>query len=322
MNIATQPLISVVIVNYNRRDDLRQALESVCGQYYSTVEIIVVDNASTDGSLKMLNSEFPDVQTIRLEKNIGMDGYSVACRAAKGEFLFQMDNDSLMPDPTVLSAVVAAFQTGPPDLAIIATHVEEYQASVHSISELRAKETRQGPLETFGYHSGGVGFRKALIDQVGYYNKDVFLYGAELFVQMKALAAGFRIHYHPEILMLHKSSGVARSSRGVYYEIRNRYWFMRYFGLVGQQLRFIPAMLLHDLVYMIYRRSICNGVRAVIDAFGRLPESLVPPLRSAQPSFQAALCANGRSFGVGQLFKRIQKNLWRKIGENICLRRS
>jgi GT2 family glycosyltransferase len=309
MNRASQPLISVVIVNYNRREDLRQALESVRAQDYSSVETIVVDNASTDGSLEMLKNEFWEVQVIQLEKNIGMDGYSVACRAAKGEFLFQMDNDSLMADPTVLSAVVAVFQMGPPDLAIVATRVEEYQASVHTLPELRAKETGQGPLESFGFHSGGVGFRKALMDQVGYYNKDVFLYGAELFVQMQALAAGFKIHFFPEILMLHKSSDVARSSRGVYYEVRNRYWFMRYFGSAEQQLRYIPTMLLHDLVYMVYRGSICNGVRAIMDGFRRLPDSLVPPLRSAHPPFQAALCATGRSFGVGQLFKRIQKNL-------------
>ena len=310
MKNLSQPLISVVIVNYNRINDLRQALESVGAQDYPTVETIVVDNASSDGSLEMLNKEFPQVQAIRQEKNIGMAGYSVACRAAKGEILFQMDNDSLMPVPTVLSSIVAAFQDGPSDLAIVATRVEEYQESIHTILDLRAKDTRQGPLETLGFHAGGVGFRRKLMDQVGYYNQDVFLYGAELFVQMQALATGYQIHFYPEILMLHKSSGTARSKQGVYYEVRNRYWFMRYFGSTSQQVRYIPAMLLHDLIYMVHRRSMRNGIKAIIDGFRRLPDSLNPPLRSSQSSFQQAVCATGRDFSIGKLFLRV----WRHFG--------
>lgn len=303
------PLVSVVIVNYNRKNDLREALNSIYKQDYKNIEIIVVDNASSDYSVEMLNNEFSNVRTIRLEENTGMDGYSLACRNSKGEFIFQMDNDSLMPDSNIISSIVKIFQTEPNNLAVIATRVEEYREGIHSIPELRKKTNQNGPINTFGYHAGGVGFRKALMDKTTYYNRDIFLYGAELFVQMQVLAAGFKISYHPEILMLHKSSQVARSGFGVYYEVRNRYWFMRYFGNFFQQIRYIPSMLLHDLVYGIHRRSINTTIKGIKDGFKKLPDSLNPHLHSKNPSFQKALHATGKSFSLATLSKRIINRL-------------
>ena len=74
------PLVSVVITNFNRCDDLREALMSLKMQDYPHLEIIVVDNASQDDSRHMLMRDFPEVSVIALDENIGMDGYSVASR--------------------------------------------------------------------------------------------------------------------------------------------------------------------------------------------------------------------------------------------------
>jgi GT2 family glycosyltransferase len=70
-------LMTVVIANYNRCRDLRDALSSVMAQDYPRVEVIVVDNASRDASLAMMAREFPQVVVVPLAENIGMDGYSV-----------------------------------------------------------------------------------------------------------------------------------------------------------------------------------------------------------------------------------------------------
>ena len=303
--ISESPLISVVIVNYNRCDDLRVALLSVAKQDYPHVETIIVDNASTDDSNQMLKDEFPDVRLICLDRNVGMDGYSVGCQAAQGELIFQMDNDSEMPDPTVLSQVAKAFQDGDESLAIVATRVEEFRATGATLDELRVKDLRTGYHKTFGYHAGGVGFRKSLMDTVGWYNEDIFLYGAELFVQMQALAAGFTMRYAPEIFMIHKGSGVARSNFGVYYELRNRYWFMRHFGTTWQCLKFLPRMLLHDAVYSVHRRGIGVGLKAMRDGFRKLPASLHPPRARDNSDFVLAVEATGKSFGLGRTFQRI-----------------
>ena len=72
----------------------------------------MVDNASMDDSVSMISAEFPETQVIELRENRGLDGYSAGFEHSRGEFIFQMDNDSLMPDASVLSQVVRRFQEG------------------------------------------------------------------------------------------------------------------------------------------------------------------------------------------------------------------
>lgn len=301
----SEPLISVVVVNYNRRDDLREAMLSVREQDYPRVEILVVDNGSSDGSAEMLAEEFPEVELIALDENLGMAGYSVGFEKAAGELVFQMDNDSLIPDAGVLTEVARRFAAGPEDLAVVACRVEEYRASSDEPVELRARDDRIGPIDTGGFHSGGVGFRRAHLRAAGGYHREVFLYGSELFLQMKILERGFRIHFFPEILMLHKSSGVARSSAGVYFELRNRYWFMRRFARRGQQVRYLPFMILYDLVYSLARRRPGAFFRALKDGFATIPGELGQPLRSARPQFVRKVDEVGRRFGLAALVRSI-----------------
>ncbi len=299
--------VSVVITNYNRCADLREALRSVLEQDSPASEIIVVDNASSDGSREMLAREFPQVCVIALADNIGMDGYSVGFQQACGEFVFQMDNDSLMPTKDVLTQVVQRFDETEPSLAIVATRVEEYKTT-DTIEKVRKRDTRVGPLYTGGFHSGGVGFSRNALEKMGGYNREVFLYGSELFLQMKFLAAGQAIAFFPEILMLHKSSGVARSERGLYFEIRNRYWFMRCFATEKQQRHYFPSMIIHDMVYALGKGKPFAFWRAYRDGFGALPASLTP-IHSTEKQFVAKVHEIGSDFGFASLGQRIRENL-------------
>ena len=305
---ARPELISVVIVNYNRRDDLREALRSVRAQDYPNIETIVVDNASHDGSRGMIAAEFPEVRLIASDQNLGMDGYSVGFRAALGPYVFQMDNDSELPDPTVLSQVVECFRRGPERLGVVATRIEEYRRGIDDIEELRGRTSLRGPFPSGGFHSGGVGFRRSALDEVGYYNRDVFLYCAEMFVQMQFLAGGYSILYYPEILVLHKFSPVARSERFLYYHVRNRCWFMRLFATPAQRLRFLPPMLLYDLGQAFAKRLPGTYLRAVWEGLGPIPKSL-KPLRSTNADFVAGVNEIGRIFRPGNLLRRIKRQL-------------
>jgi len=306
-----QGLVSVVIVNYNRCDDLREALLSVRAQDYPDVETIVVDNASKDQSIEMLRSEFPEVLIVALDENTGMDGYSIGFEHASGEFIFQMDNDSLMPSANVLTEVVDRFRRGADDLGVVATRVEEYRKGRDDIDALREKDFRTGPLNDGGFHSGGVGFRRTALSTVGCYNRDVFLYCSEMFLQMKFLAAGFKVLFYPEILVLHKSSGVARSTRGLYYELRNRYWFMRRFATRRQLVRYLPAMMLHDVFYAAYKKAPSVLFRAVREGFFETPASLKDKINSSEPRFVQKVNELGSQFGIPATLRRIRQTLHR-----------
>src|SRR5581483_2697488 len=302
---ANSELVSVVIANYNRCKDLREALCSVQQQNYSAYEIIVVDNASTDDSRGMLTKEFPAVHLVALAENRGMAGYTVGFEAAQGQFVFLMDNDSLMASGTLLRETLARFAARP-ELDVVATRVEEYRWG-DVVEDLRARDPRCGPLYTGGFHSGGVMFRREVLQNVGGYNRAVFLYGSELFLQMRILAAGYTIAFYPEILMLHKSSGVARSSRGLYFELRNRYWFMRCFGTREQQWRYLPPMLIHDMIYAMGRRKLTALIHAWHDGLGALPPSLIP-LHSTNPAFVSKVDEIGSQYNLDSLQRRVRAN--------------
>lgn len=307
------PLVSVVIVNFNRRDDLRAALKSVERQDLADREVIVVDNASTDGSREMLAREFPGATVVALDENRGMDGYSEGFRRARGELIFQMDNDSAMPDVDLLSRVAARFRESPGNLAVVATRVEEYDPARDDVEALRRRDGRRGPLPDHGFHSGGVAFRKEAVDRVGYYSREVFLYASELFLQVKLLAAGFLIEYHPELLMLHTSSPRSRNrARGIYYEVRNRLWFVRAWGTPAQRCRLIPGILLHDAVYGLSRRALGPVVAAFRDGFGALPADIGASGAPRNAAVRRLVEEVGGHFRVARTAGRVLANLRRR----------
>ena len=89
--------IAIVILNWNGADMLRKFLPSVL-KYSQESEVIVADNASKDDSLKVMESEFPEVRTIVLDKNYGFaDGYNQALRQVDAEYYLLLNSDVESP---------------------------------------------------------------------------------------------------------------------------------------------------------------------------------------------------------------------------------
>src|SRR3989304_2071643 len=71
------PLVSVVILTWNRKDDLLETVAELKESTYAPIEIIVVDNGSNDGTQEEINEKFSEVNFIRLEKNVGIAGFNI-----------------------------------------------------------------------------------------------------------------------------------------------------------------------------------------------------------------------------------------------------
>ena len=97
------PQLSVVIVNYNVRYFLEQCLNSVLAAAHSlSVEIIVVDNASSDDSAEMIRDRFPSVQFIGNTENLGFaKANNQGIRLAKGAFLLLLNPDTILQENTL-----------------------------------------------------------------------------------------------------------------------------------------------------------------------------------------------------------------------------
>lgn len=105
---AGAPLVSVITVNHNRGALLADLLSSLRRQSYTNHEVVVVDNASTDGSLELLRRDFPEVRVLAQSENLGFTGGNNAgIRAAKGELVALANNDTVA-DPRWLEELVRA----------------------------------------------------------------------------------------------------------------------------------------------------------------------------------------------------------------------
>ncbi|MCA9434209.1 MAG: glycosyltransferase family 2 protein [Candidatus Omnitrophica bacterium] len=108
------PEVSVVLVSWNRREDLRIALDSLYEQSAVDFEIIAVDNGSTDGTIEMLKSEPREIHVIENGRNLGACwGKNQGILAASAPFLVFMDSDAKLISPDTLKTVLDRMKSDP-----------------------------------------------------------------------------------------------------------------------------------------------------------------------------------------------------------------
>ncbi|MBI4551833.1 MAG: glycosyltransferase family 2 protein [Candidatus Latescibacteria bacterium] len=221
------PRVSLVIATWNRRSDLYRTLVDYQRQTYRDFETIVVDNGSTDGTADMVAQTFPDVQLIRLEQNTGIAGYNTGITHAAGEFIVVSDNDSSLEHDGIRK-LVEKFDRFP-RVAIIACEVVEGPGGTIYDWYLRAVDRSHPPDDGYPSHlfiGAGAGFRKRVLDEVGLYPEEFFMYMNEVDLATRVLAAGHDVRFCPDIQTYHRHSETGRSrDLNRYYAFRNTIWY-------------------------------------------------------------------------------------------------
>jgi len=98
----SSPFVSMITVSWNKKGKIIELIESLLRQKYERKEIIVVDNASTDGTVDVLKQKYPLLKIIPLDENFGLHkGFNVGVKCAKGEIIIGMDQDCVLMDCSI-----------------------------------------------------------------------------------------------------------------------------------------------------------------------------------------------------------------------------
>jgi GT2 family glycosyltransferase len=234
--------VSVVVVNWNGRDHLETCLGSLIAQELAGVEIILVDNGSTDGSVDFVRQRFGDrVRIIAHDTNLGYSrALNDGIRAAQGRYLMALNNDTEVA-PGCLAALIEVADRYP-NVGSLATKILSYsdRSVIDNVGHLLYPDglsRGRGRLETDrGQYdaaeevllpSGCAALlRRAMLADVGLFDDDLFAYCDDTDLGLRARLAGWRCRYVPGAVVYHKYSAAtaAYSPLKAFLVERNRAW--------------------------------------------------------------------------------------------------
>ena len=258
--------LSIVILSWNVRDLLRQCLESVAsGRPLSAnhpllvTEIIVVDNASSDGSVEMVRAEFAAVRLIANQTNRGYTGgNNDGIAAATGRYVMILNPDTRVLDDAL--AAMVAYADAHPDVGVVGPQLLNPDGSVQSSRRrfptlmtglfestwlqplaprdvLRRYYVLDRPDDTIQEVDWLFGacflVRRKVIQQVGTLDEDFFMYSEEMDWCYRMRQAGWKVVYLPEAQVIHyggKSSDQVAAQRHIYFQTSKVRYFRKHHG--------------------------------------------------------------------------------------------
>jgi GT2 family glycosyltransferase len=278
-----KPTISVIIVNYNGRPLLGECLDSLREQIFKDFEVIVVDNASTDGSISFLRERYPEVALVGNTENRGYGGgNNDGIRVSRGEYIAILNNDAVV-DKRWLAALVEATVRHEVCGMFASKILNYYDRSI--IDNAGLLIYRDGLARGRGRLEQDIGqydreeevllpsgcsclYSKKMLEQTGLFDEDLFLYMDDVDLGLRARLAGWMCMYVPEAVVYHKYSATAEpfSPLKAFLLERNRIWVtVKYFPL---------RMLLMSPFYTLVRYTVQGfGALAGRGAAGRLVQS-------------------------------------------------
>jgi len=250
--------LSVVILNFNTLSLTKLCLESLkrskLGSF--TMEIIVCDNASTDGTLDMVKKEFPDVIRIQNGKNVGFAaGNNPGIKRAKGRYVVLLNSDTEVEPNTMRSMILfmdAHPRAGAATCKLLLMDKTMDPACHRGLPTPWNACTYYAKLEKLfpkvkllsGYHqlykdlsamhevdciSGAFFFvRREVIETVGLLDEDYFMYGEDIDWAYRIKKAGWQIWFTPEVTVLHKKKQSGRSHANRDRRMRTQTLFITY----------------------------------------------------------------------------------------------
>jgi hypothetical protein len=287
-------LCSIIVLNYNSKLYLKKCLDSFVKQTYPNFEVIVVDNASTDGSLKILKS-FPKVRLIKNKSNLGFaGGNNVGIKKSKGEYVAIIDSDTIA-DKNWLSELVRVAETdkkigvvGGKVYHLISgqkkSNILQYAGGkLHKFLNFYLFTTKRGNnkkdvgqyekiKETDFVYGCAFLVKRSVINKVGLMDEKYFMYGEEIDWHYRIKEVGYKILYAPAARIWHFGSpGVGKVSykKTFYIQRSNIRVVIKLFDLhwVAWYVFFSePAHIFLKIIYGLFRKTLRDDLHAMYEA--------------------------------------------------------
>lgn len=269
-----QPLVTVNILSYNRKDELRNTLTKVYDEDYKNIEVIVVDNASTDGSAEMVDKEFPEVKLIKMEKNIGIAGWNEGFKIAKGEFVLVLDDDSYPENGAVQKSINCIHEDA--ECGVVCY-------KINNINEKRVETHHINKINPNTFIGCGALIRKSTFEEAGYFNDLLFLYEHETEFSMRVYNRGLKLRFCEEAQVVHVGSVSNRliksqtDCRRKYFLCRNYVMILFLHFSLFRVLFFLPQLIFARLIMSMIEGNIFTSLNGFINGFMQIPKII--PLR-------------------------------------------
>lgn len=289
--------LSIITVNWNSGDQLKNCIKSIekaRKDNFDLKEVIIVDNASTDGSLNNIeNTNLP----IKIIKNPENYGFAKACnigaKEAKGDFILFLNPDMIVFEDTFINLFDYIYKHDKPEIGIYGIQLLDENGNIQKtcarFPSLWNLIVRTVGLDTFGFkilksyrivdwdynetkevdHVIGAFFlvKKSLFEELNGYDEKFFVYIEDLDFSKRAYERGFKTVYVTEAKAYHKGGGTSEKVKGkrLFYNSQSRLIYaFKHFGLV-------KGFILMGFIYFVEPIS-RMGFLVLKRKFGEIPE--------------------------------------------------
>lgn len=267
------PLVSVVVLNWNRATDTLACIDSVKNSTYKKTEIILVDNGSKPSDKEIL-SRLKGISFIDNEANRGFTGGHIdGLRHANGDYIFVLNNDAVM-DPHYIENAISILQNDPA-IAVVGGRSYHWteDSGVFEDSVPYYAFQRINPVSLEGiFDLSDAGFdhevnwvsgsamvlRRRALETCGYFYEPFFAYYEESDLFARIQACGFKIVYSPALKIWHKDGASSSSYFQLYQLFRNRFMYAVRNLRLNELPRFIVSYL-HTTMRGLYYRLFGNN---------------------------------------------------------------
>ncbi len=224
--MTSDKLISIVIPNWNGKHFLADCLDSIRKQTHKSIETIIIDNGSHDGSVEFLKTNYPEVKLITYEVNTGFaPAVNAGIKAATGHYIALLNNDTII-EPLWVEELVKGLDEHP-EVGSVGCKMLAYddQTILDGVGDgyrrgglpgrIGHREKDEGRFDKQRYILGACGgaamYRRELFDNVGYFDDDYFAYLEDVDLGLRAQSAGYKCLYIPTAIVYHLGCGTTGS---------------------------------------------------------------------------------------------------------------